>query len=63
VTAWEALLWLWLSLPPSRPYDPPPPPILTTDARRFITRPEWHLGIAGHSDGTGAAVTVRISWR
>jgi hypothetical protein len=62
VTAWDALLAFWLALPPAAPYAPPPPAWLTTDARRLVTRPAWHLGIAGHTDGTGAAVTVQVSW-
>ena len=52
------LLW---DLPIAESYDPPMPVILTTNARRLITRPAWHLGLAGHTDGGGAAVTVQVS--
>lgn len=51
---------LW-DLPVAESYDPPLPAALTTNARRIITRQTWHLGIAGHSDGDGAAVTVQLS--
>lgn len=53
----------WWTLPIAEPYDPPLPSALTTNARRLVTREAWHLGIAGHSDGSGAAVTVQLSVR
>lgn len=57
MSAWQALLAFWLSLPPAGPYDPPPP---TWDGR--ILRDPVHLGARFHSDGPGdGAITVQVS--
>ena len=61
MSAWEAMLAFWLSLPAATPYDPPLPAVLTVNPRRIHTSPRWHVGIAGHTDGSGGAVTVQVS--
>ena len=52
------LLW---DLPPAESYETPLPSLFTTNPRRIFTSPRWHVGVAGHTDGSGGAVTVQVS--
>ena len=61
MSAWEALLAFWLSLPPAEPYAPP---VLPEWSGSVVRAADWHLGVRGHSDAVGdAAVTVQVTAR
>ena len=58
MTAWEALLAFWLTLPPAVPYSPP----LPHWSGRVIETQDWHLGIRPSSDDVGsAAISVQCT--
>jgi hypothetical protein len=60
VTAWEALLTFWLSLPAAAPYSPPLPAWSGSLVRTDV----WHLGIRPSSDDVGDwAATIQLTGR
>jgi len=58
VTAWAALAWLWWSLPPALPFEPP----LPSWSGSIVRTDDLHLGVRPASDGIGdEAVTVQVT--
>ncbi len=57
MSAWEALLALWLALPEAKPYDPPLPAFSGSIVRTADT----HLGVRASTDGSGAAISLQLT--
>ena len=58
MTAWAALAWLWWSLPPAVPYDPPAP----RWSGSVVRTADFHLGARYASDSPGdGAVTLQVT--
>lgn len=49
---------LWLALLGCEVREPQP-----IAPWRIVETPDLHVGIRGHTDGTGAAITLQVSWR